>query len=200
MVTGIGLLALGIVTAPFHKIEIHYIAFAILCLLLYLGALERKDFIGKIDWAFLALLASMIGILSTMNYLNLDQFITSKLSWLGSYMRQDFALFVFALSGVFLIARLLIPLNQAILIFAAALIPIAGSAGVAPWLVGFIILIIAETAFFAYQSPYIFLFRNITTSVSWDERKVQIFHGLLVIFKLLAIYISIPFWQEIGVL
>ena len=132
----IGLLALGIVTAPFHKIEVHYVAFAILCLLLYLGALERKDFIGKIDWAFLALLASMIGILSTMNYLNLDQFMTSKLSWLGSYMRQDFTLFVFALSGVFLLVRLLIPLNQAILIFAAALIPIAGSAGVAPWLVG----------------------------------------------------------------
>jgi len=194
------LLAVGIVTAPLHKIEIHYMAFAVLCLLLYLGTLERKDFIGKIDWAFLALLAGMIGVMATMNYLALDQFIASKLTWLGIYMRQDFPLFVLALSVVILIVRLLIPLNQAILIFAAALIPIAGNAGIAPWVVGFVILIIAETAFFGYQSPYIFLFRNITRKVSREEHKVRIFHGLLLLFKLPAIYISIPFWQKIGVL
>ena len=196
----IGLLALGIVTAPLHKIEIHYVAFGVICLLLYLGSLERKDFVGKIDWAFLALLASMIGILATMNHLGLDKAITNNLSWLSNYMRQDFELFVLMLSGVILLARLLIPLNQAILIFAAALIPVASSAGIAPWVVGFIILIIAETAFFAYQSPYIFMFRNITKSVSRDEHKIRLFHALLVVFKIAAIYISIPFWKSIGVL
>lgn len=196
----IALLAIGIIFAPLHKIEIHYVAFSVLCLLLYLGTLERKQFIGKIDWAFLALLASMIGILSTMNYLELDKTITNNLGWLSDYMRQDFELFVLMLSGVILLARLLIPLNQAILIFAAALIPVASSAGIAPWVVGFIILIIAETAFFAYQSPYIFMFRNITENVSRDEHKVRQFHALLVVFKLVAIYLSIPFWKSIGVL
>ncbi|MCG6861886.1 MAG: hypothetical protein LJE70_11490, partial [Chromatiaceae bacterium] len=90
--------------------------------------------------------------------------------------------------------------NQAILILAGALIPIASHAGISPWVVGFIILIVAETAFFGYQSPYIFLFRRITEQVGPDERKVQLFHGLLVVFKLLAIYLSIPFWQRIGVI
>lgn len=194
------LLAVGIVTAPWHKIQVQYVAFAVLCLLLYLGTLERKDYIGKIDWAFLSLLAGMIGIVGTMQHLHLDQFLSGRLAWLGDYMRQDFALFVLVLSPVLLLARLLIPLNQAILIFAAALIPIAAQAGIAPWVVGFIILVIAETAFFAYQSPYIFLFRSITQEVSWDERRVQVFHGLLVGFKLAALYLSIPFWQRIGVI
>jgi DASS family divalent anion:Na+ symporter len=197
---GILLLALGIVTAPLHKIEVQYVAFAILCLLLYAGALERKDFIGKIDWAFLALLASMIGILATLHHIHLDQFVTARLAWLGDYMREDFGMFVFALSVVTLLIRLLIPLNQAILILAGALIPIASHAGISPWVVGFIILIVAETAFFGYQSPYIFLFRRITEQVGPDERKVQLFHGLLLVFKLLAIYLSIPFWQRIGVI
>ncbi len=196
----VALLAVGVVTAPLHKIEIHFVAFIILCLLLFMGSMQRQSFISKIDWAFLSLLASMIGILSTMNYLGLDQVISSRLTWLGSYMRESFALFVLALAGVMLIVRLLIPLNQAILIFAAALLPIASSAGIAPWVIGFVILIFAETAFFAYQSPYIFLFREITNKVTREERKVQVFHGLLVLFKLLAIYISIPFWIKIGVL
>ncbi len=197
---GVLLLALGIVSAPLHRIEIHYVAFAVLCLLLYLGVLSRNDFIGKIDWAFLSLLASLIGILATMNYLEIDDLIMSRLSWLGSYMRQDFPLFVLALSVALLIVRLLVPLNQAIVIFSAALIPIASNAGIAPWVVGFIILIIAETAFFPYQSPYIFLFDRITKEVDRRERQVQLFHATLLFFKLVAIYLSIPFWQRIGVL
>ncbi|MCP3689170.1 MAG: TRAP transporter large permease subunit [Gammaproteobacteria bacterium] len=194
------LLAVGVVTAPLHKIEIHFVAFIILCLLLFMGSMQRQSFIAKIDWAFLVLLASMIGLLSTMNYLGLDLLISSKLTWLGSYMRQSFALFVLALAGVMLLVRLFIPLNQAILIFAAALIPIASNAGIAPWVIGFVILIFAETAFFAYQSPYIFLFREITNKVTREERKVRVFHGMLVLCKLLAVYISIPFWSKIGVL
>ena len=197
---GVLLLAVGIVSAPLHRIEIHYVAFAVLCMLLYLGVLSRSDFIGKIDWAFLSLLASLIGSLATMNHLQIDDDIMSHLSWLGTYMRQDFPLFVLALSAVLLIVRLLVPLNQAIVIFAAALIPIASNAGIAPWVVGFIILIIAETTFFPYQSPYIFLFNRITDKVQHRERDVQIFHGVLIVFKLAAIYISIPFWQRIGVL
>jgi DASS family divalent anion:Na+ symporter len=196
---GVLLLGLGIVSAPLHRIEIHYVAFAVLCLLLYLGALSRSDFIGKIDWAFLSLLASLIGILATMHYLKIDNAIIERLFWLGSYMRQDFPQFVLALSAVLLLVRLLVPLNQAIVIFAAALIPIAGNAGIAPWVVGFIILVIAETAFFPYQSPYIFLFDKINR-VEYRLRDVQLFHGILIIFKLIAIYLSIPFWRYIGVL
>ncbi len=196
----VALLAVGIVGAPLHRIEIHYVAFAVLCLLLYLGSLSRKDFIGRIDWAFLSLLASLIGIIATMNHLHIDEYIMTQLSWLGSYMRQDFPLFVLALSAVLLVVRLLVPLNQAIVIFAAALIPIASNAGIAPWVVGFIILIIAETAFFPYQSPYIFLFNRITHKIHYHERQIQVFHGALIVFKLIAIYLSIPFWQRIGVL
>jgi DASS family divalent anion:Na+ symporter len=197
---GIILLGAGIVAAPWHRIEIHYVALAVLCQLLVLGVLSRGDFVGKIDWAFLMLLGSLIGVLATLDHLQIDTFLMGQLTWLGTYMRQDFALFVMALSGVFLLARLVIPLNQAIVIFAAALIPIASNSGIAPWVVGFVLLVLAETAFFPHQSPYIFLFNRLTSDVAVSNRRVQLFHLLLVPFKLLAIYLSIPFWEEIGVL
>lgn len=198
--SGVLLLGLGIASAGLHRIEIPYLSFAVLCLVLYLGVLTRKDFIGKIDWAFLALLASMIGILASMSYLEIDQAIMVRLRGLGTFMREEFELFVLVLVGVLLLARLVIPLNQAILIFAAALIPIADQAGVAPWVVGFVILVVAETAFFAYQSPYIYLFRELTSEVPREERRVRGFHALLVPLKLVAILASIPFWRHIGVL
>ncbi len=197
---GVLLLGAGIATIHWHHIEVHLLALAVLCLLLVLGMLSRNAFVAKVDWAFLVLLGSMIGIIATMNHLAIDRFIIGQLSWLGAYMRQDFALFVLALSAVFLLARLFIPLNQAIIVFAAALIPIASNAGISPWVVGFVLLILAETAFFPHQSPYIFLFDRLTSRVDRNVRQVQLFHALLIPFKLASIFIAIPFWHRIGVL
>lgn len=197
---GVIVLGIGIVTIQWHRIEVHLLALAVMCLMLFLGMLSRNAFIAKIDWAFLVLLGSMIGVVATMGHLGIDHFIMNKLSWLGVYMREDFSLFVLALAGVFLTARLFIPLNQAIIVFAAALIPIASSAGISPWVVGFVLLILAETAFFPHQSPYIFLFDRLTGSVDRSMRQVRLFHALLIPFKLAAILIAIPFWQRIGVL
>lgn len=198
---GILALAVGIMTASLHKIGIPQITFLVLCSLLFAGVLSREDFAQKIDWAFLLLLASMIGILATMEYLKIDEHLIEQLSWLGYLMRQDFSSFVLYLSAAILLVRLLIPLNPAILIFAAALLPLASGAGISAWLIGFVILVIAETAFFGYQSPYIFLFRNLTSkTVPYNERQVRWFHAVLIGAKLLAIYASIPFWRQLGVL
>jgi di/tricarboxylate transporter len=197
---GVLLLGIGIVTIHWHRIEVHLIALAVLCLMLFLGMLSRNAFVAKIDWAFLVLLGSMIGVVATMSHLGVDTYIMNKLAWLGVYMRQDFPRFVLALAAVFLTARLFIPLNQAVIVFAAALLPIASQAGISPWAVGFVLLILAETAFFAHQSPYIFLFDRLTGKVERRVRQVQLFHGLLIPFKLAAILLAIPFWQRIGVL
>ncbi|MCU7917507.1 MAG: anion permease [Candidatus Thiodiazotropha sp. (ex Epidulcina cf. delphinae)] len=199
--SGIILLAVGIATTTLHKIPIPLVTFAVFCALLIIGVLSREEFIKRIDWSFLVLLASMIGVLATMKYLGLDKELVSQFKWLGDYMRHDFYLFVLVLTGMILLVRLFIPLNSAILIFAAALLPLASGAGVSPWIVGFIILHMCGTAFFGYQSPYIVYFRNlIKNKVPYKERKVQIFQGILVFVKLGAIYISIPFWLSIGVL
>jgi len=195
------LLGVGIATTSIHKIPVAYLAFFIFVSLLMMGALSREEFINKIDWSFLFMLAGIIGILTTMRHLGIDDQIMQQLSGLGHYMRDNFALFVFYLSLAVLVVRLIIPLNSAILIFAAALMPIAEAVGVSAWLVGFIILIFAETAFFPHQSPYISVYQRMVDShIDHQEWRVQLFHFLLIMVKLAAIYLSMPFWLSIGVL
>jgi di/tricarboxylate transporter len=197
----IALMSIAFGTCSLHKIPIPQITFAIICILLTLGVLSRDDFIQQIDWAFLSLMAGIIGLSSTMNYLGVDNILITQLEWLAVYMRSDFYFFVLILALVILVVRIIIPLNPAILIFAVALLPLAANAGISPWVVGFIILILSETAFFAHQSPYILYFRRLTRNhLSYNEKQVMIFHGLLVIVKLAAIYASIPFWLKIGIL
>lgn len=198
---GIVLLALGIMTSSIHRIPIPLVAFTVVCFLMIVGSLSRKDFIREIDWAFLFLLAGMIGIMAGVSHMGLDQLLVSQFQGFGEFMRLDFNKFVLILTGVTLLVRLFIPLNSAILILAAALVPMASGAGISPWVVGFIILIMSETAFFGYQSPYILFFRNLTgTHVPYSEPRVQMFHGLLVLAKVGAIFASIPFWRYIGII
>jgi TRAP-type C4-dicarboxylate transport system permease large subunit len=179
---------------------VHFIAFAVLCFLMYLGVLDRSTFITKIDWAFLVLLAAIIGLMATMQHLHIDRLLVEQLGLISELMREDFILFVLLFSLVILGVRLLIPLNSAILILATAAMPFAHQAGITPWLVGFIMLIIAETAFFAYQSPYIYFLRSLTQTISYSEARVQAFHALLIPCKLAAIYLSVPFWHHLGLL
>lgn len=198
---GISLMAIGIATSAIHKVSIPLITFGVLCSVLVTGVLTREQFIKKIDWSFLMLLASMIGILSTMNYLGIDKILVTQFSWLGDYMRNDFQKFVLVLTGMILVVRIFIPLNSAILIFAAALLPMATGAGVSAWVVGFIILIMCGTAFFSYQSPYIMHFQSLLKGdVPYVDLKYQLFQLILVGVKIVAILASIPFWIKIGVL
>ncbi len=200
-ISSIILIAIGMTTTSLHKIPISLITFAILCSALIMGVLTREQFTKDIDWSFLMLLASMVGTLETMNHLGIDQSLIEQFNWLGEYMRNDFALFVLFLTISILIVRIFIPLNPAILIFAAALLPISSGAGVSAWVIGFIILLMCGTAFFGYQSPYILYFRHLLNNeVPYIDRKFQVFQLILVLVKLAAIYISIPFWVHIGIL
>jgi len=198
---GIAMLALGIVTASIHKTPIPYIAFTVFFILLYLNVLTREDFVNKIDWSFLFLLASLIGIVSIMSHLGLDKLLSLKLAGLGEYMIHDFDSFVLMLSLTVIVVRLSLPINSTVLIFTAGLFPIAYASGINPWLIGFIILIMAETSLFGYQSPHILLFRSLVKAdLECGGREFFVFHALLVIAKLIAIYVAIPFWSRIGIL
>ncbi len=198
---GIIVLAIGIVTASIHKIKIPFVAFTVFFVLLFLGVLTRDEFIKKIDWAFLFLLGCLIGVVATMNYLEIDKLLLLKLSVLGDYMRHDFHTFIFILSIAILGVRFFIPINSTILIFSTAFLPLANASGVSPWLVGFIILVMAETSIFNYQSPHILYFSRVGQGdLQFNEWSMTFFKVLLVIAKLIAIYASIPFWLSIGVL
>ncbi|SDU58451.1 SLC13 family permease [Desulfobacula phenolica] len=195
------LLAVGIGTTTLHKIKIPFIAFTVFLVLLFLGILSPKDFKTKIDWGFLFLLGSVIGIIATMNHLHIDRLLIARLDWLGIYMRNDFKMFILMLCAMIMVTRFFLPMGTTNFIFATALLPLADASGISPWLIGFIILIISETSLFNYQSPHIGLYKDKSgDKPEFSEQKISLFRGMLLVVKLLAIYASIPFWIGTGIL
>ncbi|MEO5356083.1 MAG: anion permease [Nitrospirae bacterium YQR-1] len=199
--SGIVILACGLFAGGVTKINVTWVAFAIMFSLLLVGVLKATDFKTKIDWSFLFLLGSMIGLVNTMNYLKIDLIVVKHLGWLANYMQSDFRLFIVLMSAAMFVLRIFIPMNAAVLIFAATLLPLAKVGGISTWLTGFLILLLAETAVFPFQAPYLSNFRNATRAVvNQQEGNVSVMNFLMFFVKVAAIYLSIPFWTKIGVL
>ena len=200
-VAGLLVLLVSFMTVAIHHIEIPWIALAILFSLLMFGFLGKQDFLTRIDWNFLVFLGSLIGLVSSMNYVGLDEWLTGKLSWLNYYMANDFGMFIILLSLSIFVVRLAMPINATVVIFATLLMPAAVNMGVTPWVVGFIILLMAEGYIWPYQASYYSQFCSLAGVKSGaDSKKVIILNAMQYAFKLAAIYASIPFWQYLGFL
>ncbi|MCI5121020.1 MAG: TRAP transporter large permease subunit, partial [Candidatus Electrothrix sp. AUS4] len=198
---GIALFALGVATSSIHKIQLPWVGFAVLYLILVLGFLPKKDFKNHVDWTFLLYLGALIGLIKTISYLGLDTLLGQEFVWLGKYMKNDFYLFVPLLSICTMFLRLFIPNTATVAILSSVLFPIALSNGINPWIIGFIILIMSDSWVMPYQCSYYLLFDELTSSKRIFSKAMMLqFNLISIFFRVAAIYASIPFWKSIGIL
>ncbi len=199
----IGLVALiaSFLTAALHRIDIPWVAMAILFSLLMFGFLAKNDFRQRIDWSFLFFLGSLIGMVSIIRHVGLDIWLTTSLSWMGDFMAGDFMTFVLVVAGAMFVVRLALPINATVIIFASILIPTALHIGFNPWLIGFIVLLLAESFIWPYQASFYAQFVSMAGhEARTDDRRVAAMHVTLFVCKLIAIAASIPFWKSLGIL
>ncbi len=198
---GILLFAVGIASSTVHKIQLPWIGLTVLYVILAFGYMSKKEFRINIDWTFLVYLGTLIGIVKSMSFIGLDIALGKNLAWLGAYSTSNFPLFVLLLSGAILLMRLFIPNNATVAILASVLFPIAALSGVNPWIVGFIILIMSDAWILPYQSTYYVLFEEmIAKKKLFNINLLLKFNFITIVFRLVAIYASIPFWRFIGIL
>ncbi|MCI5140178.1 MAG: TRAP transporter large permease subunit [Candidatus Electrothrix sp. ATG1] len=200
-ISGIALFALGIATSSIHKIQLPWIGFAVLYFILVLGFLPKKDFKTHVDWTFLLYLGALIGLIKTISYLGLDISIGQNFLWLGSYMKNNFYLFVPLLSISTMLLRLFIPNTATVAILASVLFPISLLNGINPWVIGFIILIMSDSWMLPYQCSYYLLFDELTSPKRlFSKSMILKFNFISITFRIAAVYASIPFWKSVGIL
>ncbi|CAK0763628.1 TRAP transporter large permease subunit [Gammaproteobacteria bacterium] len=195
---GIFLFTLAMLTSFLHKIQSAWMALAVFYGLLAFGILGKNEFRKEIDWAFLMQLSAMMSITTTFHYLRLDTILTQSLPWIGEIMRNNFSLFLLALVLLIFLIRIMLPSIATILIMMIVLVPIANNAGVNPWLIGFFILILGEMWFFPHQCPY---YPQLQEMIGVTNEKIFLrFNAFSNLIKLVALYISIPYWGLLGLL
>jgi len=129
----------------------------------------------------------------------LDQWIGSHLSWMAAYMNVNLPLFILMLCLSVPLVQVVIPYGTTVAIFATVFMPMAQVSGVSPWLIGFIIIFMADGWFFPYQSSTYLFFRELANKNGlFQERQILNFNALTVVVRLAAVFISLPYWKLLG--
>lgn len=197
----VAIFAVGIITTSIHNIQPPWMGMSILFGLLLFGFLTRGEFKEKTDWPGLVYLGTLVGVLSTFNYLGLDKWLTSHLAVLGEVLRSSFYLFVAILFGVVSVIRLVIPNTATIAICATIFMPVASQAGVNPWVVGFILLLFGDMWIFPYQCSHYQQFQELVREKGiYNEAVFLKFNMFMNFVRLAGVYAAVPFWAALGLL
>lgn len=191
----------GVATSAIHDVSPPWLGFTALCVLVLCGFLKRQEFRDKVDWTFLLYMSGVTGLAATIGYLRLDTVFVAALPALGQYMHDHFMWFVLWLFCLMCVVRLAVPNNATVIVAAAVLMPLAESAGINSWVIGFIILLFSEVWFLPFQSSYYMQLHDLNKSKSlYDEKSFLYFNAFMNVARLLAVYASIPFWKMMGFL
>jgi DASS family divalent anion:Na+ symporter len=198
---GILLFGVGIATSSLHKIEMSWVGLIVLYAVLVLGILSKNDFQKEIDWTFLIYQAALIGLVKTISFTGLDTMLGNHLLWIGIYIKANIFIFVLMLTAVILALRLFIPNNATVIILASILFPIAELSGLNTWVVAYIILMMSDAWFLPYQCTYYVQFDDMMKSKNLVNLKDVIgINAFSILFRVAAIFASIPYWRMIGLL
>jgi len=192
-----------ITTYSYHHIEIHLVAFILFFALLFFNIINQKQIANTIDWGFLIFLGAMVGFTNVLQGLELQALMASQFEWLTRHVDDNIHMFIFLLASLVFVVRLFITINATVILVAGALIPAVAALGSYAWLVGFIILMMSESFIWPYQASY-----YMQCNSTLGKRHLQALHAPRVYainagvfaLKLAAIYLSLPYWELLGVL
>lgn len=203
VILAIFIFLIGILTTSFHKIETAWIAFFVMFFILLFGVLSTKEFRANIDWTFLILIATTIGISSAMTHLHVDEFLLDAFkNLMGDYRMGGVQLIAFS-AFVTLIIRLLLPMGPAAIVAGTLTIPLALSHDVHPWVIAFTVLVMIDVWFLKYQSTSYILMRKhaqLDQSLLYDETYFRRFNLFMNGVKVLGLMASIPLWKALGMM
>jgi len=198
-----GIVALGgfVLTSSLHKIEISWLSLAILFVFLALGFLSPEEFQKKVNWNFLLYLGGLVGIAKTMSFLGLDARIGLLFSPLGEVMKRNFFLFVILLFAVVAALRIAIPNNIVVAQLAVVLFPVARTAGVNPWVIGYLLLLFSDGWVAPYQCTYYLQMEDVAGERPfYDQRLFLRFNAASNLLRLVGVLIALPYWKWLGIL
>ncbi|WP_435312612.1 SLC13 family permease [Primorskyibacter sedentarius] len=197
-------MTLGILTEAVHGIDVPWVALAVLVTLMLFGSFQREALRNQIDWPVLIYIGAIVGWVPIAASTGLDDTIVAHLGWLAHYMTTDFPLFILMLSGLILVVRLALPTGVTVVLFTTALFPLAAAHGCSLWLIGFIILAVADTFIFPYQSSYFLKLRNDLAARGMgevcDDGRIISANIVMLVLRIGAIYGSLIYWQYLDLM
>lgn len=196
--TGFLFFLIGAGTVEWHQISPAWLAAFLLIGLLLMGLLSKKDFQQKIDWPMIFFLLSMDGLSRAITYLGLDASLARAAGGMFDFVGGSLVWFIPVALVVTLGLRLVLPITAGMVVAAVILIPIGQAQFINPWVVIFLTAMFSDIWFMPYQcSPYL----QVTSSGLdryYKHADFLRYNHWMNLSRLLAAYLSIPYWEWLG--
>ncbi|USG66864.1 SLC13 family permease [Brevibacillus ruminantium] len=194
--SSIGLLILQ----PLHGIDSAWVMLLGFVVLIISGALDRQTISTGIDWTFLLFLGVAFSFASVADELGIAHALSSFLgAKLAGFLSSPALLLSIVILVSFLVT-LVIRDDPAVILLVTALLPLAKQAGIHPWIFVFVILLATDPFFFTYQSPTYLTAYYSSEGKSFSHRQGQQIALAYAVALLLAVIVSVPYWQWIGLI
>jgi DASS family divalent anion:Na+ symporter len=186
---------------PLHGIAPHVVGLISLCCVLAVGVYERSGFRASITWDSLIFIGIVMNLSTILGALNINDWIVSIFSPIIAQMIVNPYLFVIGLAVITVLLRFVIVSELAyISIFMALLLPLIIQSGINPWVVGIVIYCMVNPWLVLYQNPIYLAAYYSTNGEMVKHQEMAYFCVLYLINSLIALLISIPYWQYLHLL
>ena len=198
-VAGLAILLLGLLAQPWLHTDAAWIAIAMTVVLVLGGAIDVQDFRSRIDWGFVMLFGILLGLAGVLRSVGLDAALGAQLELVAQGIRDETAI-VFVVALAVVATRLVLPWVPTTLLLSAALVPAAERLGMNSWVIGFVILFVAQ----AWLVPSLYeayvLAKATTRAELFTDRQAITLGVVMTLLALAAIGVSIIYWRAIGLL
>lgn len=191
---------LGTATSALHGLNMIWVSMVILCYLLLTGVVTGQSIKSMVDWPFLILLASLIGLSNAIPYSDFDEILFSSLQGLGVLIQSNIYLFTVVFAGIVYGLRLILPGKLCGPLLATIFIPLFVRENVNPWILCMMCLVFSDAAFFPYQHPPLSGFLSLIQAEQLlDGKSFFKINWMINGFRILAVLAAIPVWRLYGI-
>lgn len=188
-------------TEPWHGVPPHLVALVGLCLAIASGVFDRAGFRALIPWESLIFIGAVMNLSPVFKALYIDNWIISLFGPIMQQLTANPYLFVMGIALITVLVRFVIVSDMAyISIFMVFLVPLVMQAGINPWVAGMVVYVVVTPWLVFYQNPLYLVAHYATNGEMVEFSEMARFCVIYLINSLLALLISVPFWQYMKLL
>lgn len=168
-------------------------ALAVACLCFGTGILDAKDISTAVPWGLVIFLGGVLNLGTILTKAGIDLWLQSLLIPVFSNLSSPLLVVIVVAVMVILLRLILVSQSATVIIMMAILTPVALSANIDPFVIGFVVLVMQQCWFLSYQ--------NVVFTPALSSMQGSLAHNktvsACVMFELLALagcLVSLPFW------
>ncbi|MEI6205658.1 MAG: SLC13 family permease [Desulfuromonadales bacterium] len=188
------------IAQPLHGINSAWIAMSSFLILFGSNVLDERSLRCDIDWISLISFGALVGFGTVISESGLTTLAAGCIRPYLSPVAGNPFLFLPLLAVAVTVVRFALPLPAALLISILAVVPVASTMGINPFVIALVALIACNPWFLPYQNSIYLDLMQSTDGKLFSHSSSRILSYWQVVIMIAAIIVAIPFWRMRGLI